>query len=163
MAYIYNKQTQNMLLWGRVTRDAEMKQSKNGKEYAIVSVQYGKHYDEDGNMVRDYMDCSFWGDYAKDVANPDIGITKGDLVMIAGMLYKDEYKSEKEGREIYSMNADIILDSTASFTLAKMLVDPGTEEAIANPAPQKKSAFVSSQEKTPFEEMMDEADGELPY
>ena len=161
MAYI--KQGNNAIFWGRATKDAQIRQTTGGKTYATVSLQYGKHYDADGNTVRDYIDCSFWGDYSNDVGDPNIGITHGDIVMMAGMLYKDDYKSEKEGRDIYSLNADIIINSSASFMMAKMLVDPGAEEPIQNPAPQKKSTFVSSRERTPFEDMMDDEDGELPY
>lgn len=157
MAYI--KQGNNMILWGRVTKDAQFRTSQSGKSFATLSVQYGKHHDEDGNMVRDYMDISAWGDLGEQIADPNVGIVKGDIVMVTGVLYKDDYLTEKEGKVSYRLNADAVFDCTSAFQLATMVT---TGEAPENP-PQHKATFVSSSEKTPFEDMLDEADGELPY
>lgn len=162
MGQIYNAKTQSILLWGRVTRDAQLRQTKSGKSYATLSVQYGKHHDEDGHMIRDYMDVSVWGDHGEQVGDPNAGVSKGDIVLVIGTLYKDDYKSEKDGKDVYSLNADVVLDATCCFQLASMVVggEPIGDDSTEPSAP---TSFKPSSDRTPFEDMMDEEDGELPY
>lgn len=157
MAYI--KQGNDMILWGRVTKDAQLRTSQSGKSFATLSVQYGKHHDEDGNMVRDYMDISVWGSLGEQIADPNIGVVKGDIVMVTGALYKDEYMTKKEGKDSYRLNADAVFDCTSAFQLAAMVTSGDDQDD----SPSGGSELAPSTEKTPFEDMMDEADGELPY
>lgn len=153
----------SVILWGTVTRDAELRQTKNGRSFASFSMKYDRHHNEDGQMVNEYMNVTMWGDDAKFIGDENVGIAKGDTIIVCGQLVEDTYRKEGEDPDIEKLkvNAEIVLDMTSIFQVANMVVlgdAPHDEE----PAPEN-SAFTETQEKTPFQDELENTDGELPF
>lgn len=139
----YFKQGNNIILVGEVLREAKLRETRNGKQVSSFYMQYGFHHDEDGKSVKDCIDVSMWGEHAKFVGDEDIGVAKGDYVMVVGYLTKDTYHTEKDGEDKYKVNADIVLDMTSIFQVAQMVVSP-SEPAVEDVAPQKRETVLSS-------------------
>jgi len=154
----------SFILWGTVTRDAKLRQTNSGKSVASFGMKYDRHHNEDGQKVNEYMEVSIWDDSAVYVGDPDIGIAKGDSVLVCGQLQEDTYRKEGEDPNIkkWKITADIVLDMTSIFQVAQMVVDGGGEVAQEAPTTAKPK-FTEEQSKTPFEEMMDSEEGELPF
>lgn len=152
----YIKSGDSMILWGRATKEGQIRTSKNGKQFSTFSIQYGVHHDEDGKKVKDYMDVSVWGNLGGMVGDADVGIAKDDIVLAVGTIYRDAHKSESAGKDVYNLNAEAVFDSTSAFQIAQMLINGGSEE-VYDDAPQE------TDEKTPFEQEVEDADTERPY
>lgn len=153
----------SIVLWGNVTRDAELRETKSGRPYATFGMKYDRHHNEDGQMVNEYMNVTIWGDDAKFIGDGDIGLAKGDMVVVFGSLVEDTYRKEGEDPNIqkWKVNADIVLDMTSIFQVAGMVVG-GEAPTPAAPSP-KKETFTETNEKTPFQEELDDEDAELPF
>ena len=158
----YFKQGRFMLLWGTVGREPSLKETKNGKLFCGFSVKYDRRHNEDGQMVSDYMNCTAWNETAKLVADDDVGIAKGDEVLIIGKFTEDTWRKEGEpyGDVRWKVEADIVLDMTSVFQIAQMVVSGGALELDEEEEP--KSSFTETNEKTPFSDEMDDDDGDLP-
>ena len=151
----------SIILWGTVTLEPTMRQTKNGRPYTSFGMKYDRHHNEDGQKVNEYMNVTMWGDDAKFIGDEDIGLAKGDTVVVCGQLVEDTYRKEGEDPDIqkWRVNAEVVLDITSIFQVAQMVVGGG----VSAPEPEPKSAFTETTEKTPFQEDLDEADGELPF
>lgn len=123
----YIKQGNYMLLWGRVSRDAVCRSTQKGKQVAGFSMTYDRRHNEDGQMKSLFMEVSAWGDEALYVGHEDIGVCKGDIVLVAGKLVEDNFYKDGEDRSVkkYKVDADLILDMTSIFQLAQMVVVDG--------------------------------------
>ena len=79
-------QDKNYIITGFVARDAETKNTKNGKEYVTFSVAVSK--DKGDKTI--WTSCKAWGDAAKVAAT----IVKGDTVLCVGRVDKHEYNGK---------------------------------------------------------------------
>lgn len=152
----------SFILWGTVTRDAKLRQTNSGKNVTSFGMKYDRHHNEDGQKVNEYMEVSIWDDAAVYVGDPDIGIAKGDSVFVCGTLQEDTYRKEGEDPNIkkWKINAEIVIDMTSIFQVAQMVVNgeaPLHEDS--DPAPK----FTATAEKTPFQQELEDDDGELPF
>ena len=152
----------SFIFWGTVTRDAKLRQTNSGKNVAGFGMKYNRGHNEDGQMVNEYMEVSIWDDAAVYVGDPDIGIAKGDSVFVCGQLQEDTYRKEGEDPNIkkWKINAEIVIDMTSIFQVAQMVVNgeaPPHEDS--EPAPK----FTATAEKTPFQQELEDDDGELPF
>ena len=154
------------LIWGTVTQEAKLRESKNGRLYTSFSMKYGRRHNEDGQMVNDYMNVTMWGDDAKFIGDESIGLAKGDTVLVCGYLVEDTYRKEGEDPDVkkWKLNADLVLDMTSIFQVAQMVVNGDAPAVEAPPMPTpNKPKFTSTEEKTPFQTEIEDADGELPF
>ena len=162
-----------VIVTGRVTREAKIRNTRTGKPVATFAMQVGYHHNEDGKAVADYMDVSMWEENAKYVGDESVGVAKDDIVLVVGYLVRDKYKEKRndDGENYYKINADIVFDMTTSFQVAQMVaggdfeVDEPDDAPPAKPSkPAKKSVFseADDDEENPFlsEEDME---NELPY
>ena len=76
----------SFILWGTVTRDAKLRQTNSGKNVAGFGMKYNRGHNEDGQMVNSYMEVSVWEDNAHFIGDADVGIAKGDYVLVCGQL-----------------------------------------------------------------------------
>lgn len=164
MTPIYKSGT--IILWGTVTQEPKLRETKSGRSYASFGMKYDRHHNEDGQMVNEYMNVTMWGDDAKFIGDESIGLGKGDTILVCGQLVEDTYRKEGEDPNVqkWKVNADIVIDMTSIFQVAQMVVDgdvPAHNEPAAS-APSKPK-FTDTEEKTPFQQDVDDADGELPF
>ena len=152
----------SFILWGTVTRDAKLRQTNSGKNVTSFGMKYDRHHNEDGQKVIEYMEVSIWDDAAVYVGDPDIGIAKGDSVFVCGTLQEDTYRKEGEDPNIkkWKINAEIVIDMTSIFQVAQMVVNG---EALPHEDSEPAPKFTATAEKTPFQQELEDDDGELPF
>lgn len=161
---MYIKQGDKIILEGTALWDSDLVQTRSGKYVSHFKMKYDRHHNEDGQMVNESIEVSVWRDNALFVGDPNIGVSKGDTVLVFGRLVEDNYYKEGEDKSVtkYKVEANLVYDMTSFYQLARMVVggeDAEEEETEseppkpeAKPAPQQ-SAFVDE----------DEDDGELPF
>lgn len=105
MGYIKTSNNQ-MVVWGQVTQDATFRHFDSGKSVCNFSVKYGRaESNGQGSKKGLFINVSAWGktgEYAS-------GLEKGDYVICAGTLERDDYRSKKKGEDIFLLNAEIVL------------------------------------------------------
>jgi len=157
----------SIIIWGTATRDASLRQTGTGKSVSGFGMKYNRRHNENGQMVSEYMEVSMWGENAKFVGDPDLGIAKGDSVLVCGVLVEDNFRKDGEDPDVekWKIDADIVIDMTSIFQVAQMVVG-GDVQTTATPAEIPTTASVFSElddEKTPFEKELEESDTDLPY
>lgn len=148
------------IIWGTVTRDAKLRQTNSGKSVTGFGMKYDRHHNEDGQKVNEYMEVSVWDEASMFVGDEDIGIAKGDTVLVCGQLVEDTYRKEGEDPNVqkWKINAEVVLDMTSIFQVARMVVNGESPQATVS-APQ----YTETTEKTPFQQELEDDDGELPF
>ena len=178
----YFKQGNKMLIWGRSTRDATFRVTNSGKKVSGFAVKYDYRHDPDGQPINEYMEVSCWGKLAQWVGDESVGIGKGDMVIVAGDLMKDEFykKDEDRSKVKYKLNADLVMDMTSFFQLMEMVMqmvngDESEEEPEPTPKPKPKPISATVQQEfedveeidpfsdDPFITPEEEAEYDLPY
>lgn len=156
----------SIILWGSVTQEPKLHETKSGRSFSSFGMKYDRHHNEDGQMVNEYMNVTMWGDDAKFIGDEDVGLAKGDTILVCGQLVEDTYRKEGEDPNVqkWKVNADIVIDMTSIFQVAQMVVngDAPTPAATPTPAPSKPK-FSETEEKTPFQLEIEDSDGELPF
>lgn len=155
-----------IMIWGTVTQEAKLRETKSGRSYASFGMKYDRHHNEDGQMVNEYMNVTMWGDDAKFIGDEDIGLAKGDTVLVCGQLVEDTYRKEGEDPDVqkWKVNADVVIDMTSIFQVAQMVVNGDAPAPAAPPAPApSKPKFTDTEEKTPFQQALEDDDGSLPF
>ena len=132
MSIIYSKTqdgTISVLLAGKVTRDAEIKETERATRVKF-SIGYGK---------KQYMDCEAFAD--SDVGAVAALLEKGDAVAVMG-----EHRSwEYNGKKYQSVSADMI------FTLATPTFAPASSaEPSAQPPASRFEELNGQDEELPF-------------
>lgn len=94
------------VFWGRVSgKDATYKELGNNRRVSNFSLQYDSLPGEDvGRRKGVYINCSAWNEVADFAQN----LERGDTVLCAGYLVKDEYRSNRENADIYQLTCDFI-------------------------------------------------------
>ena len=80
----------NVVLQGRITRDIELRRTKNGKSYINFDIAVDSYKDE-----VDYFKITAWEKQATTIANY---FHKGDMIVLSGSL-KTETWQTKEGEK----------------------------------------------------------------
>lgn len=92
------------IVWGQAT-NIKNRYTKKGKEFTTFSVAY----DKDENDKSIYMNCNAWQKLSSDYV---CRFEKGDNVVIFGTMIKDDYWSERNGKDEWKMNAEIAVAQT---------------------------------------------------
>lgn len=86
-----------IILVGRLVRDPEVKQSKNGTSYSFITLAVPRSYkNSKGEYETDFIDCTLWKLIA---TNTKEYCKKGDIVGVKGRLESRVY--EKDGQNKY--------------------------------------------------------------
>ena len=155
-----------ILIWGTVTQEPKLYTSKSGKPYTNFGMKYGRRHNEDGQMVTDFMNVTMFGDSANFIGDESIGLGKGDAIIVCGTLVEDTYHKEGEDPNVqkWKILADIVIDMTSIFQVAQMVVNGDAPAVEATPAPTpSKPKFTATEEKTPFQQEIEESENELPF
>lgn len=157
----------SFILWGEVVWDSKVREARSGNKYTSFRMKYNRGHNEDGRMVNDTIEVTVWDTkytkIAEMVGDENFGIAKGDLVLVCGQLVEDTYRKEGEDPDVpkWKVNADIVIDMTSIFQVAQMVVNGSLPSAELPDEP--KPAFSDEKAKTPFEEELEDSDGELPF
>ena len=139
----YNK----VILIGRMTKDAEVKNTSNQKTYATFSLAVDRNFkDASGNKQADFINVVAWGSTAGFVSHY---FKKGSPILIEGQIQSRNY-TNSEGKKVYV--TEVVADH-ASF------VDGDSKPAEKSNAPTAPSTPL----EVPVEVSEPLADEDLPF
>lgn len=149
MSILYSREqdgTLNVLIAGKVIREPELKETKNGNKIRF-SVAYGKSK---------FMNVECWADSS--VGEMAGRLEKGDSVIVTGLHNTWEYN----GKQYSKLEADFIQPMMAG------IADAALEPAHAAPqrtvtAPKNAGKAVNVSTDDGWEELDDDEGGELPF
>lgn len=86
----------NVTLIGRMTRDAELKQTPSGQSVAIFNLAVNRNFkNSDGEREADFINCVIWGTSAENLAN---WTKKGALIAVVGRIQTRNYENQQSQR-----------------------------------------------------------------
>lgn len=150
----WSKQGNNLIIWGRATKDASLFETKNGRFVSNFPVKYSYRHDEDGNVLVDYMNVDVWGKLAKIVGDDTIGVAKGDMVLVAGQILRDNFYGKDEDKTVpkYKLNAELVFDMTSINQLMEMVMATEEEEPAEEEPPKPKPKIINAATQPEFED-----------
>ena len=93
----------NVMLMGRLTRDAELRETESGKKVTNITIATQRPYkNNEGIYETDFIDCTLWGRTAETVCEYN---HKGDLVGVKGRL---ETTADKDNNKKLFINVEKI-------------------------------------------------------
>lgn len=131
------------LIWGEVSRDAQIVSTKNGGFFVKFSVCAGA----DKNGEKKYIDCK---SFLKGVASYAKDLQRGDPILAVGRMESREY----EGKTYWDLNL--------GFCISPSVV-PDMGETAAALAQTAKAAGEPTADGPQFAEVEDDDEGELPF
>ena len=88
----------NVTLIGRMTRDAELKQTPSGQSVAIFNLAVNRNFkNSNGEREADFINCVIWGTSAENLAN---WTKKGALIAVVGRIQTRNYENQ-QGQRVY--------------------------------------------------------------
>ena len=92
----------NVMLMGRLTRDAELRETESGKKVTNVTIATQRPYkNSEGIYETDFIDCTLWNEIANSTSEY---CKKGDMIGIKGRLesrvYEDSDGNKKKRMEV---------------------------------------------------------------
>ena len=84
-------------LVGRLTRDAELRRTGNGKAVASFNLAVGRNFKTGDGQDADFISCVCWGKVAENTANY---CSKGSLVSVDGRLQSRSYENN-QGQKVF--------------------------------------------------------------
>ena len=88
----------NVTLIGRMTRDAELKQTPSGQSVAIFNLAVNRNFkNSDGEREADFINCVIWGTSAENLTN---WTKKGALIAVVGRIQTRNYENQ-QGQRVY--------------------------------------------------------------
>ena len=97
-----------VIISGRLTRDASLKTLSSGSSVAELSVASNRIWnDRNGNKQEEtvFVDVDLWGKQADYFGN---NLKKGDYIMVTGRLRRESWETEGQKRSKLSLRADKI-------------------------------------------------------
>ena len=85
------------LCWG-LAANIKNTITKTGKSVTQFSIQYGKE-----GETKLYQNCTAWNDLSRKYLNR---LDKGDYLLVVGRLDKDDYWSERNGKDEFKLNVE---------------------------------------------------------
>ena len=88
----------NVVLVGRMTRDAELRYTPQNQAVATFSLAVNRNFkNQNGEYDADFINCVIWGKLAENFAN---WTKKGNLVGITGRIQTRNYENQ-QGQRVY--------------------------------------------------------------
>ncbi|MBW2471564.1 MAG: single-stranded DNA-binding protein [Deltaproteobacteria bacterium] len=114
-----------VIVRGRLTRDASLKTLPSGSSVAELSVASNRIWnDRNGNKQEEtvFVDVDLWGKQADYFGN---NLKKGDYVMVTGRLRRETWETDGQKRSKLSLRADKIdLPPKANGSTARQQEEP---------------------------------------
>lgn len=101
----------NVTLMGRLTADAELRQTQNGLAVTRFTVAVNRKYAKEGQQQADFISCIAWRHTAEFISKY---FRKGNMIAVTGSIQTGSY--EKDGRKVYT--TDVLVEN-AYFTGGK--------------------------------------------
>lgn len=165
----------NVVLVGRMTRDAELRYTPQNQAVATFSLAVNRNFrSQTGEREADFINCVIWRQQAENLAN---WAKKGALIGITGRIQTRNYENQ-QGQRVYvtEVVADNfqLLESRASreaHSAGGNSYTPNNNNFGGNPAPSFGGAESSnpvpnfSRDESPFgtTNPMDISDDDLPF
>ena len=92
-----------IILKGRMTADAEMKNTSNGIEYCSFTVAVDRYQGKDKEKTTDFIPCKAWRQTAVFIGTY---FGKGKEILIEGDLHVDKYEKDGENRNFTYINVN---------------------------------------------------------
>lgn len=139
-------------LIGRLTADAEIKNTGSGIAYTKFTVAVNRnHKNEDGGYDADFISCVAWRERAELISKY---FSKGSLIGIEGHIQTGTYDKE-DGSKVYT--TDVIVDGVTFV---------GGKKEESKPAPAEETYTKVETEADPFEDFGSQiqlSDDDLPF
>ena len=88
----------NVVLVGRMTKDAELRYTPNNQAVATFSLAVNRNFkSQNGEREADFINCVIWRQQAENLAN---WAKKGDLIGITGRIQTRSYENQ-QGQRVY--------------------------------------------------------------
>lgn len=85
----------NIVLLGRLTKDAEIRSTQSGKVVASFTLAVDRPYTQNGKKEADFIACQIWGKSAEVLGK---SVHKGQRVLLEGRLQIRQY-TDKNGNK----------------------------------------------------------------
>ena len=146
-----------VILIGRLTADAELKQTQNGTSVARFSLAVNRRFSKDNEQTADFISCVAWKHTAEFICKY---FRKGSMIAITGRLQTGSY-TDNNGVKRYT--TDVVVEE-AYFTGYKQ--NSGT--AANTVASQVNANYVSMPDEDVFRQagftyVPDIDDGDIPF
>lgn len=92
-----------VVLCGRVTRDAELRYTSGGTAVAEISVAVNRYAGKDKADEVSFIDCTVWGKQAESLKQY---LTKGRQVVVHGELKQDRWEQDGQKRSKITVNVN---------------------------------------------------------
>ena len=91
----------SVMLMGRLTRDAELRETESGKKVTNVTIATQRPYkNSEGIYETDFIDCTLWGKMAETICKH---FHKGDMIAAKGRL---ETTTDKDNNKKLNLNVE---------------------------------------------------------
>lgn len=121
------RKTTGTLISGTLSRDPELKETRNGNSFLSLSVKAHSIKDESGKWNSIFVECCLW----RDLDKWDGLLQKGDFVEVFGRELKTH---ESNGKTYYNLDADgIIVDGLVTARWVQMAIDM-MQQPISEPS-----------------------------
>ena len=122
-----------VVLVGRLTRDADLRSTKNGVSVATFNMAVNRTYtNNNGERQADFLNCVIWRKAAENFTN---FTHKGSLVGVEGRLQTRTYDNN-EGQKVYV--TEVVVDN---FSLLESKKDVKKEPTDPGEKPKEKDDF----------------------
>ena len=112
----------NVVLVGRMTRDAELRYTPQNQAVATFSLAVNRNFkNSNGERDADFINCVIWRQQAENLAN---WAKKGALVGIVGRIQTRNYENQ-QGQRVYV--TEVVADS---FKLLESQKDRGHQQPV---------------------------------
>jgi single-strand DNA-binding protein len=148
----------NVVLVGRMTRDAELKYTGNNIAVASFSLAVNRNFkDANGERETDFINCVIWRQQAENLAN---WAKKGALIGITGRIQTRSYENQ-QGQRVYV--TEVVAESFQMLE-SRAAREGGNANGGYNQQPQQQAPN-NSRGGAPFgnSNPMDIQDSDLPF
>ena len=138
----------NVVLVGRMTRDAELRYTPSNQAVATFTLAVNRNFkNQNGEREADFINCVIWRQQAENLAN---WAKKGTLIGVTGRIQTRNYENQ-QGQRVYV--TEVIADNFQILESRKDHQDGQSQGSYKN---NGQSAFGNNQP-------MDISDDDLPF
>lgn len=94
-------------LYGRLTKDIELKTTQSGMQYARFTLAVNKPYKKDQEQDADFISCVAWDKRAEHLYR---FYKKGSALLLDGRIQTGSYDDRQTGKKVYT--TDIVVENT---------------------------------------------------
>lgn len=139
------------IISGRLGRDVEVKQGKNGTSYANFSIANSRTYG--GESRTSWVNCAIFG---KTAENLGPHLLKGKLIVVTGQIVVEDYEVDGQKRQSTKLVAN-------NIQFAEPKGDSGQASTGSKNGAKARAKAAPAPEEFDFDEDDEESDDEIPF